>query len=145
MAAHLLAVAILFCIQGWPSGTVQGQVMPFMEVYDRSACQARETLVPILEEYPSEVSHLFRPSCVPVLRCDGCCGDESLTCTAVGKRSVGREIMRVDPKGTSKIEVMQFAEHTGCACRPRSRSGVNSGKRKRNQDELEPRARFPFV
>nr|P0DW98.1 RecName: Full=Snake venom vascular endothelial growth factor toxin; Short=TjsvVEGF; Short=svVEGF; AltName: Full=VEGF-F; AltName: Full=Vascular permeability factor; Short=VPF; Flags: Precursor [Protobothrops jerdonii] len=143
MAAYLLAVAILFCIQGWPSATVQGQVMPFMEVYERSACQTRETLVSILKEYPDEVAHLFKPSCVPVLRCSGCCSDESLKCTATGKHSVGREVMRVDPhKGTSKIEVMQFKEHTDCECRPRSPGDVNNG---RNPEEGEPRARFPFV
>nr|BAO57712.1 vascular endothelial growth factor isoform GtVF2 precursor [Gloydius tsushimaensis] len=146
MAAYLLAVAILFCIQGWPSGTVQGQVMPFMEVFKRSVCQTRETLVPVLEEHPSEIADLFKPSCATVLRCGGCCSDESLACTAVGKRSVGREILRVDPrKGTSKIEVMQFTEHTDCECRPRSRSGVDSGKRKRNPEEGEPRAKFPLV
>uniref|UniRef100_A0A1W7RB67 Cadam10_VEGF-1 n=1 Tax=Crotalus adamanteus TaxID=8729 RepID=A0A1W7RB67_CROAD len=89
MAAYLLAVAILFCIQGWPSGTVQGQVMPFKEVYERSVCQTREMLVSILDEHPDETSHLFRPFCVPVLRCGGCCTAESLTCTATGKRSVG--------------------------------------------------------
>ncbi|XP_039218052.1 snake venom vascular endothelial growth factor toxin cratrin [Crotalus tigris] len=144
MAAYLLAVAILFCIQGWPSGTVQGQAMPFMEVYERSVCQTREMLVSILDEHPDEVAHLFRPSCVTVLRCGGCCADESLTCTATGKRSVGREIMRVDPrKGTSKIEVMQFTEHTECECRPRST--VNNGKRKKNPKEGEPRAKFPLV
>nr|C0HM96.1 RecName: Full=Snake venom vascular endothelial growth factor; Short=svVEGF; AltName: Full=VEGF-F [Crotalus durissus terrificus] len=114
------------------------QVMPFMEVYERSVCQTREMLVSILDEYPSEVAHLFRPSCVTVLRCGGCCTEESLTCTATGKRSVGREIMRVDPRqGTSKIEVMQFTEHTECECRPGST--VNNGKRKKNPKEGEPR------
>nr|Q6J936.1 RecName: Full=Snake venom vascular endothelial growth factor toxin; Short=svVEGF; AltName: Full=VEGF-F; Flags: Precursor [Bothrops erythromelas]AAT11786.1 vascular endothelial growth factor precursor [Bothrops erythromelas] len=146
MAAYLLAVAILFCIQGWPLGTVQGQVMPFMEVYRHSVCQPRETLVSILEEYPGEIAHIFRPSCVTALRCGGCCTDESLECTATGKRSVGREIMRLSPhKGTSEKEVMQFTEHTDCECRPRSASGVNSRKHKRNPEEGEQRAKFPFV
>ncbi|KAL7980681.1 hypothetical protein Chor_001835 [Crotalus horridus] len=147
MAAYLLAVAILFCIQDDAQSRAghQGQcrdkasspskilsAMPFMEVYERSVCQTREMLVSILDEHPDEVAHLFRPSCVTVLRCGGCCTDESLTCTATGKRSVGREIMRVDPhKGTSKIEVMQFTEHTECECR--------------KPEEGEPRAKFPFV
>nr|B0VXV3.1 RecName: Full=Snake venom vascular endothelial growth factor toxin 1; Short=svVEGF; AltName: Full=VEGF-F; Flags: Precursor [Sistrurus catenatus edwardsi]ABG26988.1 vascular endothelial growth factor isoform 1 [Sistrurus catenatus edwardsi] len=144
MAAYLLAVAILFCIQGWPSGTVQGQAMPFMEVFERSVCQTREMLVSILDEHPDEVAHLFRPSCVTVLRCGGCCTDESLMCTATGKRSVGREIMRVDPrKETSKIQVMQFTEHTKCECRPRS-GRVNSGKRKRNPEEGGAESQVPL-
>nr|C0K3N1.1 RecName: Full=Snake venom vascular endothelial growth factor toxin barietin; Short=svVEGF; AltName: Full=VEGF-F; Flags: Precursor [Bitis arietans]ACN22038.1 barietin precursor [Bitis arietans] len=146
MAAYLLAVAILFCIQGWPSGTVQGEVRPFMEVYQRSVCQPRETLVSILEEYPDKISKIFRPSCVAVLRCGGCCSDESLTCTSVGERTVELQVMQVTPKTlSSKIKVMKFREHTACECRPRSGSRVNIGKHKRSPEEGEREPSSPLT
>nr|APB93447.1 vammin-1' [Vipera ammodytes ammodytes] len=145
MAAYLLAVAILFCIQGWPSGTVQGQVRPFLEVHERSACQARETLVPILQEYPDEISDIFRPSCVAVLRCSGCCTDESLKCTPVGKHTVDLQIMRVNPRTqSSKMEVMKFTEHTACECRPRRKQGEPDGPKEKPR-RGGVRAKFPFV
>uniref|UniRef100_A0A0A1WDQ8 Vascular endothelial growth factor F n=1 Tax=Echis coloratus TaxID=64175 RepID=A0A0A1WDQ8_ECHCO len=138
MAAYLLAVAILFCIQGWPSVRVQGQVRPFLEVYQRSTCQAREMLVSLLEEYPDEISDIFRPSCVAVLRCGGCCSDESFTCTPVEERTVDLQIMRVNPHTqSSKMEAMKFTEHTACECRPQLGSGVNIGKRNRSPEEGE--------
>lgn len=66
--------------------------MSFVEVFKRSACQTREMLVSILEEHPVEGADFFKPFCATVLRCGGCCNDESLECTAVGEHSVGREV-----------------------------------------------------
>lgn len=55
-------------------------VVPFQEVWGRSYCRALERLVDIVSEYPGEVEHMFSPSCVSLLRCAGCCGDENLHC-----------------------------------------------------------------
>ncbi|KAG5858190.1 snake venom vascular endothelial growth factor F precursor [Bothrops jararaca] len=147
MAAYLLAVAILFCIQGWPLGTVQGQVMPFMEVYRHSVCQPRETLSvhpskSTLVKFPTSSG----PSCVTSLRCGGCCNRRKPRVQRYRKalRRSGDHAAE-SHKGTSEKEVMQFTEHTDCECRPRSASRVNSRKHKRNPEEGEPRAKFPFV
>ncbi|XP_032338273.1 placenta growth factor isoform X7 [Camelus ferus] len=59
------------------------EVVPFQEVWGRSYCRALERLVDIVSEYPSEVEHIFSPSCVSLLRCTGCCGDEDLHCMPV--------------------------------------------------------------
>lgn len=64
MAGYLLEVAILFCIQGWPSGTGQEQEMPNIQMYRRSSCQTRKVLMSIHKEHPQEISHIFKPSCV---------------------------------------------------------------------------------
>ncbi|MBN3291440.1 VEGFA factor, partial [Polypterus senegalus] len=57
--------------------------MPFQEVYRRSFCRTIEKLVDVIQDYPNELEHIFSPSCVPLLRCAGCCGDENLECVPV--------------------------------------------------------------
>ncbi|KAJ6663680.1 hypothetical protein lerEdw1_009759 [Lerista edwardsae] len=107
-------------------------VVPFQEVWSRSYCRARETLVDVLSEFPQEAEHLFKPPCVPLWRCGGCCGDEGLECVAVETRTIDlqvgggggcvsvRQVVRVSPiLGTTRQEAMSFTEHTRCACRPR--------------------------
>uniref|UniRef100_A0A8D2JJA1 Platelet-derived growth factor (PDGF) family profile domain-containing protein n=1 Tax=Varanus komodoensis TaxID=61221 RepID=A0A8D2JJA1_VARKO len=73
-------------------------VVPFEEVWSRSYCRARETLVDVLQEFPHEAEHIFKPPCVPLWRCAGCCGDESLECTPTETRTV--ELQVGAPRGS---------------------------------------------
>ncbi|XP_044291387.1 snake venom vascular endothelial growth factor toxin vammin-like [Varanus komodoensis] len=122
-------------------------VVPFEEVWSRSYCRARETLVDVLQEFPHEAEHIFKPPCVPLWRCAGCCGDESLECTPTETRTVELQVVRVSPPlGTTLQEEMKFTEHTRCACRPRrkrlksERSQRVAAKRRPRQPSLEPSA-----
>lgn len=72
-------------------------MVPFQEVWGRSYCRALERLVDIVSEYPSEVEHMFSPSCVSLLRCTGCCGDENLHCVPVETVNVTMQVGRVPP------------------------------------------------
>lgn len=67
-------------------------MVPFQEVWGRSYCRALERLVDIVAEYPSEVQHMFSPSCVSLLRCTGCCGDENLHCVPVETANVTMQV-----------------------------------------------------
>lgn len=58
-------------------------VLTFKEIWNRSFCRPREQLVDIITEFPNEVEYIFRPSCVSLQRCGGCCGDEGLRCVPV--------------------------------------------------------------
>lgn len=55
-------------------------VLMFQEVWGRSFCRTIEKLVEVVQEYPTEVEHIYSPACVPLIRCAGCCGDENLEC-----------------------------------------------------------------
>ncbi|RMC12565.1 hypothetical protein DUI87_10085 [Hirundo rustica rustica] len=68
------------------------EVIKFLEVYERSFCRTIETLVDIFQEYPDEVEYIFKPSCVPLMRCAGCCGDEGLECVPVDVYNVTMEV-----------------------------------------------------
>ncbi|RLW06944.1 hypothetical protein DV515_00004315 [Chloebia gouldiae] len=94
-------------------------VIKFLEVYERSFCRTIETLVDIFQEYPDEVEYIFKPSCVPLMRCAGCCGDEGLECVPVDVYNVTMEIMRIKPHQSQHISHMSFLQHSKCDCRPK--------------------------
>lgn len=70
-------------------------VIPFMDVYKKSACKTREVLVDIIQEYPDEIEHTYIPSCVVLTRCAGCCNDEALECVPTETRNVTMEVRPV--------------------------------------------------
>ncbi|XP_067247775.1 vascular endothelial growth factor Ab isoform X5 [Chanodichthys erythropterus] len=121
-------------------------VVPFMEVYNKSLCRPRELLVEIQQEYPDDIEHIFIPSCVVLTRCAGCCNDEMLECTPTITYNITLEIKRVKPLRQQSDFFMSFAEHSECQCRrkidlpekrekkPRKGKGQKR-KRKKNREK----------
>ncbi|KAM4693412.1 vascular endothelial growth factor A, long form isoform 2-T2 [Discoglossus pictus] len=95
------------------------EVVKFMNVYERSVCQVRETLVDIFQEYPDEVEFIFKPSCVPLMRCAGCCNDESLECVPTEWYNITMQVMKIKPHAFQHIIEMSFQQHRKCDCRPK--------------------------
>ncbi|XP_077367195.1 vascular endothelial growth factor Ab isoform X2 [Festucalex cinctus] len=102
-----------------PRETQRGphDVIPLMEVYNKSLCKPRELLVEILQEYPEEVEHIFIPSCVVLTRCAGCCNDETLQCMPTSSYNVTMEIKRIKTQRQQNDIFMSFTEHSACECR----------------------------
>ncbi|XP_051780187.1 vascular endothelial growth factor A-like isoform X2 [Erpetoichthys calabaricus] len=95
------------------------EVIQFLEVFERSYCRTIETLVDIFQEYPDEVEYIFKPSCVPLMRCAGCCNDESLECVPTETYNVTMQVMRMKFKHGQHVSEMSFTEHSRCECRPK--------------------------
>nr|XP_045010684.1 placenta growth factor isoform X2 [Jaculus jaculus] len=134
------------------------EVVPFHEVWGRSYCRPMEKLVDIIAEYPNEVEYIFSPSCVPLLRCTGCCGDESLRCVPMQTANITMQILKISTTGDHlPYAEMTFSQHVLCECRPivekttpERRRSTGRGKRKKEKqkptekphlrkDELVPR------
>ncbi|XP_038262734.1 placenta growth factor [Dermochelys coriacea] len=126
------------------NSTSEGQVLPFQEVWGRSFCRPLEMLVDIVSEYPSEVEHMFSPSCVSLQRCTGCCGDETLQCVPVETANVTMQLLKMKPAGQVPYVELSFTEHRQCECRPR-RDTLKSGRRrpkgrgKRKREKQRPK------
>uniref|UniRef100_A0A8C0QSD6 Placental growth factor n=1 Tax=Chelonoidis abingdonii TaxID=106734 RepID=A0A8C0QSD6_CHEAB len=103
--------------QGLPSTSGSLPVLPFQEVWGRSFCRPLEMLVDIVSEYPSEVEHMFSPSCISLQRCTGCCGDETLQCVPVETANVTMQLLKMKPVGQVPYVELSFTEHRQCACR----------------------------
>uniref|UniRef100_F7ITA3 Placental growth factor n=1 Tax=Callithrix jacchus TaxID=9483 RepID=F7ITA3_CALJA len=99
------------------NGSSEVEVVPFQEVWGRSYCRALERLVDIVSEYPSEVEHMFSPSCVSLLRCTGCCGDENLHCVPVETVNVTMQLLKISSGDRPSYVELAFSQHVGCECR----------------------------
>ncbi|XP_051005338.1 placenta growth factor isoform X3 [Acomys russatus] len=118
-----------------PAGnsSTEVEVVPFNDVWNRSFCRPIQKLVDIMDEYPDEVAHLFRPSCVLLSRCSGCCGDESLQCVPLKKANITMQVMKISPvvKQHSQVE-MTFSQDVLCECRRKTKK-----PRKRSKTQTE--------
>uniref|UniRef100_A0A8C7YS80 Placental growth factor b n=1 Tax=Oryzias sinensis TaxID=183150 RepID=A0A8C7YS80_9TELE len=95
-------------------------LLMFQEVWGRSFCRTIEKLVEVVQEYPTEVEHIYSPSCVPLVRCAGCCGDENLECHPTSTTNVTMQLLKIRPSESGQEYVeMTFVEHQTCECRKR--------------------------
>ncbi|XP_061599036.1 placenta growth factor isoform X2 [Cololabis saira] len=110
------------------------EVLMFQEVWGRSFCRTIEKLVEVVHEYPTEVEHIYSPSCVPLVRCAGCCGDEKLECHPTRTTNVTMQLLKIRPSepGQEYVE-MTFVEHQSCECRIRKPIVTVERKRKRGR------------
>ncbi|XP_046712353.1 placenta growth factor isoform X2 [Silurus meridionalis] len=122
VAAAVLTLPLIQCFHSDTTNSTS-KVILFQEVWGRSFCRTIETLVEVVQEYPGEVEHMYSPSCVPLVRCAGCCGDENLECHPTQTSNVTMQLLKLKPseQGQEYVE-MTFVEHKSCECRVRKRT-----------------------
>ncbi|XP_069008268.1 placenta growth factor isoform X2 [Embiotoca jacksoni] len=114
----VVALYLLFSpAQSLPLSSINStmEVLMFQEVWGRSFCRTIEKLVEVVQEYPTEVEHIYSPSCVPLVRCAGCCGDENLECHPTHTTNVTMQLLKIRPSEPDQEYVeMTFVEHQTC-------------------------------
>ncbi|XP_036406492.1 placenta growth factor-like [Megalops cyprinoides] len=100
------------------SGSHSTGVVRFQEVWGQSQCRTMEKLVEVVHEYPGEVEHIFKPACVLLWRCAGCCTDESYECYPTLTQNITIQLLKIKAAGEDRGYVeMPFMEHQTCECR----------------------------
>uniref|UniRef100_A0A8C4R1D8 Platelet-derived growth factor (PDGF) family profile domain-containing protein n=1 Tax=Eptatretus burgeri TaxID=7764 RepID=A0A8C4R1D8_EPTBU len=92
-------------------------VIPFSTVLNGSMCRPREVMVSVVREFPEEASAVFRPSCVPLQRCSGCCSDPVRECVPIATTSITMQLYKTFPLREGGYEELTFKEHSKCECR----------------------------
>ncbi|AKU76622.1 VEGF-like protein [Orf virus] len=93
------------------------------EVLEGGGCKPRPIVVSVSNEHPELTSQRFNPPCVTVMRCGGCCNDESLECVPTEEANVTMQLMGVGVSSSGSASTgyqhLEFVEHLRCDCQPR--------------------------
>ncbi|KAG7508457.1 vascular endothelial growth factor A-like isoform X2 [Solea senegalensis] len=89
----------------------------FMKVFKKSICQPMEQLMDVEQELGS----IYKPSCVSLRRCSGCCLDEAMECHPTLERNITLQVMKICSVQTEELVELTFVEHQACECRIRHR------------------------
>ncbi|XP_041838702.1 vascular endothelial growth factor D isoform X2 [Melanotaenia boesemani] len=87
------------------------------EEWQRTQCMPRETCVEVGQELGTDPSILFRPPCVSVHRCSGCCNLEGVTCRNTSAVYVNKTVFSgLQFNFVPEPVLIKVANHTECSC-----------------------------
>ncbi|XP_061608747.1 vascular endothelial growth factor D [Phyllopteryx taeniolatus] len=87
------------------------------EEWQRTQCMPRETCVDVAKELGTAPSMFFKPPCVSVHRCSGCCNQDGVTCRNTSTVLVNKTVLSVFPfKFVPEPVLIKVANHTECRC-----------------------------
>ncbi|XP_030627967.1 vascular endothelial growth factor D [Chanos chanos] len=85
--------------------------------WQKTQCMPRETCVDVAKELGTTTAMFFKPPCVSVYRCNGCCNKEGVTCRNTSTTYVNKTLLSVIPfKYGPEPVLIKVANHTECKC-----------------------------
>ncbi|XP_044126049.1 vascular endothelial growth factor A-like isoform X1 [Bufo gargarizans] len=97
---------------------LEGQA--WMDIFNRSKCQPRWVLLNLLNEFPQFSDFLFKPPCVSVQRCAGCCLDEAQSCFPIQAHIIKMQVQVHKTKSDPEYTEISVIQHTECECRAKA-------------------------
>ncbi|KAG8453805.1 hypothetical protein GDO86_000435 [Hymenochirus boettgeri] len=85
----------------------------------KTQCMPREVCVDVGKEYGAATNTFFKPPCVSIYRCGGCCNSEGLQCMNTSSTFVSKTLFEITvplSQGPVKPVTVSFANHTSCRC-----------------------------
>ncbi|KAJ7319591.1 hypothetical protein JRQ81_019102 [Phrynocephalus forsythii] len=88
------------------------------EEWQRTQCIPRETCVEVAKELGATTNKFFKPPCVNVYRCGGCCNEENLSCMNITTSYISKMLFEISVPLTNVPDPIQvkIANHTSCKC-----------------------------
>nr|XP_033804542.1 vascular endothelial growth factor D [Geotrypetes seraphini] len=90
------------------------------EEWQKTQCLPRETCVDVAKDLGTSTNMFFKPPCVSVFRCGGCCNEESLICVNTSTSYISKALFEIlVPLRHAPVAAShRFANHTSCKCLP---------------------------
>uniref|UniRef100_A0A8C5LY11 Vascular endothelial growth factor D n=1 Tax=Leptobrachium leishanense TaxID=445787 RepID=A0A8C5LY11_9ANUR len=88
------------------------------EEWQKTQCMPRETCVDVEKDLGTVKSSFFKPPCVSVFRCGGCCNEEGVSCVNTSTSYVYKTLFEISLPLTQAPEpiTVKVANHTSCKC-----------------------------
>ncbi|XP_026867185.1 vascular endothelial growth factor D [Electrophorus electricus] len=87
------------------------------EEWQKTQCMPRETCVDVAAEMGTTTDMFYKPPCVSVYRCSGCCNKEGVTCRNTSTTYINKTLLSVIPfKYGLEPVLIKVANHTECKC-----------------------------
>ncbi|XP_058048920.1 vascular endothelial growth factor C isoform X3 [Ahaetulla prasina] len=84
----------------------------------KTQCMPREVCVDVGKESGATTNIFFKPPCVSIYRCGGCCNSEGLQCMNISASYVSKTLFEITvplSHGPKPVTI-SFANHTSCRC-----------------------------
>ncbi|KAJ8335872.1 hypothetical protein SKAU_G00392140 [Synaphobranchus kaupii] len=84
----------------------------------KTLCMPREVCLDVGREFGAATNVFYKPPCVSVYRCGGCCNSEELQCRNISTSYISKTLFEITipvTQGTKPVTV-SFANHTSCRC-----------------------------
>ncbi|KAH0500421.1 Pirin [Microtus ochrogaster] len=116
---NVLMMSYVYLVQGFISNHGPVKVV-IDEEWQRTQCSPRETCVEVASELGKTTNTFFKPPCVNVFRCGGCCNEEGVMCMNTSTSYISKQLFEISVPLTSVPELVpvKIANHTGCKCLP---------------------------
>ncbi|XP_040194603.1 vascular endothelial growth factor D [Rana temporaria] len=88
------------------------------EEWQKTQCMPRETCVDVAKDLGTATNTFFKPPCVSVFRCGGCCNEEGVSCLNTSTSYVLKSVFQISLPLTQAPEpvTIKIANHTSCKC-----------------------------
>ncbi|KAL8207294.1 UNVERIFIED_CONTAM: hypothetical protein K2H54_053020 [Gekko kuhli] len=84
----------------------------------KTQCMPREVCVDVGKEFGATTNTFFKPPCVSIYRCGGCCNSEGLQCMNISTSYISKTLFEITvplSHGPKPVTI-SFANHTSCRC-----------------------------